>query len=462
MKLRSIPSAALYCMLLFFLLPAGSSAQPESAHSQPNILILYADDWRHDVLGVAGHPVVQTPNLDRLAAEGIRFTNSYVTTSICGVSRASLFTGQWMSRHGNRSFHMWDTPWSETFPGMLRANGYFVGHVGKWHNRPFPKEQFDFGRNYHGKHWFWLNEQDEHQVHVTRRNEMDALEFLRERPQDQPFLLTVAFFAPHADDGHPLQFLPQPESLALYEGVEIPRAPSATQAAWELLPGFFSSDNEGRNRWRWRFDTPEKYQSMMKNYFRLITEVDAASGRILNELATQGVLDNTLVIFTTDNGYYHAEHGLADKWYPHEESIRVPLIIKDPRMDPSQRNTTEAAIALNVDLASTVLRAAGLQPAQGMQGRDLSPLYLAEDKPAWRDEFFYEHPTFQDADFIPASEALVRQDWKYFYWPDQGVEQLFHLPTDPHEMKDLAGDPYYHGKLANMRARFAELKAAAK
>jgi len=433
-----------------------------SSQNRPNILFLMADQWHHLDFGYRGHPVVQTPNLDQLAAEGIRFTNSYVTTSICGVSRASLFTGQWMSRHGNRSFHMWDTPWSQTLPGILRENGYYLGHVGKWHNRPFPKENFDFSRIYFGKHWYWLNKQDEQQVHVTRRNEMDALEFLRQRPKDQPFLLTVAFFATHADDGHPLQFLPQPESLSLYEGVEIPRAPSATQEAWDQLPDFFTSGNEGRNRWRWRFDTPEKYQSMLKNYFRLATEVDTTSGRILAELEAQGVLHDTLVIFTTDNGYYHAEHGLADKWYPHEESIRVPLIIKDPRMSAGQRNTTEAAMALNVDLAPTILQAVGITPPATMQGRDLSPLYLSENPPAWRDEFFYEHPTLQNADFIPASEALVRQDWKYFYWPEHGVEQLFHLPTDPYELKDLVDEPYCQGKLAQLRMRFAELKAAAK
>jgi arylsulfatase A-like enzyme len=111
------------------------------------------------------------------------------------VSRASLFTGQWMSRHGNRSFKMWDTPWSQTFPGILRENGYYLGHVGKWHNRPFPKENFDFGRVYHGKHWYRVKG-EEQQVHVTQRNENDAMEFLRQRPKDKPFCLTVAFLPP--------------------------------------------------------------------------------------------------------------------------------------------------------------------------------------------------------------------------------------------------------------------------
>ena len=360
---------------IFFVL-WGVFCIPSAIADPPlNILVLYADDWRHDTLGVAGNPVVKTPNLDRLAGEGVRFTYNCVSTSICGVSRASLFTGQYMSRHGNRGFAAFDTPWEETYPGLLRAHGYFVGHVGKWHNGPFPADRFDFGRAYHGTHW--IKPEKGRLIHVTQKNENDALEFLRTRPKDQPFCLTVAFFATHAEDNHPLQFLPQPESLALYEDVEIPVPPNASEASWKRLPSFFSEKNEGRNRWHWRFDTPQKFQSMMKNYYRLATEVDSTCGRVVAELEAQGVLDNTLVIFTTDNGYYHAEHGLADKWYPHQESIRVPLIVSDPRMPKDRRGSTRDDFTLNVDLAPTMLAAAGIAPPPTMQGRDIAPLYLA-------------------------------------------------------------------------------------
>lgn len=438
---------------------AAHSAEPEA--KPMNILVLYADDWRHDSLGVAGNPIVKTPVLDQLANEGVRFTHNCVTTSICGISRASLFTGQWMSRHGCRSFRMWKTPWEETYPGLLRKNGYYVGHVGKWHNGKIPAEHFDFARSYYGTHW--IEQPDGSKVHVTQKNENDALHFLENRPTDTPFCLTVAFFATHAEDSNPLQFLPQPESMQLYEDVTIPVAENASQESFERLPEFVGNEkNEGRNRWHWRFDTPDKYQKMMKNYYRLATEVDTTCGRILAELTRQGLEDSTLVIFTTDNGYYHAEHGLADKWYPHQESIRVPLLIRDPRMDSNPRNRTSDAFTLNVDLAPTILAAAGIEPPSTMQGKDLSPLYLSETNPNWREEFFYEHPMLKRTDFIPASEALVRKDWKYFYWPEFDREQLFHLETDPIEEKDLAGDPAHRNKLVEMRSRFAELKAAAK
>lgn len=441
---------------------AQSQASAAASDANPmNVLVLYADDWRHDTLGIAGNAVVKTPNLDALAKRGVRFTENCVTTSICGVSRATLFTGQWMSRHGNRNFKPWKTPWEQTYPGLLRDNGYHVGHVGKWHNGKLPAEKFDFSRSYYGKHW--IKQPDGSKVHVTQKNENDAMEFLRTRPDNKPFCLTVAFFATHAEDDNPLQFLPQPQSMELYKDIEIPVPVNATQESFERLPEFVANEkNEGRNRWHWRFDTPEKFQTMMKNYYRLATEVDTTCGRILAELKKQGLADNTLVIFTTDNGYYHAEHGLGDKWYPHQESIRVPLIVDDPRMKGQTRGQTNDALTLSVDLAPTILSAAGVTAPTTMQGSDMSPLYLEEETPPWRTDFFYEHPMYKSSDFIPASEALVTKEWKYFYWPDFDREQLFHLSSDPIEEVDLVSSPQHSGKLQEMRQRFATLKEKAK
>jgi len=455
------------CALLFLCLPVSSATLTGcdrvkmKAAAKPNVLILYADDWRHDTLGVAGNPVVRTPSLDGLAAEGFRFTNARVTTSICGVSRASLFTGQWMSRHGNRAFEAFQTPWAETYPGLLRANGYHVGHIGKWHNGKFPTEQFDFGRSYSGRHF--IEELDGSKIQVTRKDENNALEFLRTAPRDKPFCLTVAFFATHAEDQNPKQYLYQPESESLYQDVTIPTPKTATKEHFKRLPPFIANEkNEARNRWHWRFDTPEKYQQYMKAYYRMATEVDATIGRVLAELKTRELLDQTLVIFTTDNGYFHGEHGLADKWYPYEESIRVPLIVRDPRLPASNRGKTNDDVVLNVDLAPAILAFAGVAAPAGMQGRDFAPLYLAATKPAWREEFFYEHATIRNTDFIPSSEALVSKDVKYIYWPDFKHEELFDLRRDPFEERNLAQDPPHAKTLAALRVRFAELKARAK
>jgi len=454
MNFRQFSVAFIFCFIGHFAV----SAENERPM---NILILHADDWRFDTLGCAGNSVVKTPNLDQFASESTRFTQACVTTAICGVSRASLMTGQWMSRHGNLGFAMFKTPWAETYPGLLRANGYWVGHVGKWHNGKFPQEQFDVGSAYSGRHF--MKEPDGSSIHVTQKNQRDALDFLRGRPVDRPFCLTVAFFAPHAEDSNPKQYLYQPESESLYQGVTVPVPKTASDEYFHRLPYFIGNEkNEGRARWRLRFDTPEKYQSMMKSYYRLCTEVDAACGKVLEELRKQGVLDHTLVIFTGDNGYFHGDHGLADKWYPYQESIRVPLIVRDPRLPIGQRGRVDEHFVLNVDVAPTILAAAGVPAPGTMQGRDFAPLYLANPQPKWRTEFFYEHSTIVNRDFIPSSLALVRKEMKYLLWPQFDFEELFDLNGDPFEERSLAPDARHATELEAMRQSFRLLQAEAK
>ena len=171
------------------------------------------------------------------------------------------------------------------------------------------------------------------------------------------------------------------------------------------------------------------------------------------------MLDDTLVIFTTDNGYYHAEHGLADKWYPHQESIRVPMIVRDPRMQKDKLGKLIDDFTLNIDLAPTILGAAAIETPSVMQGRDFSVLYTEEgDTTPWRTEFFYEHPVHLREDIIPASEALVRKDYKYMLWPNYDVEQFFDLKNDTFELDDLIKSEEHQEVIGEMHTRFEELK----
>jgi arylsulfatase A-like enzyme len=245
-----------------------------------NILLLYGDDWRHDSIGSASGGLVKTPFFDNLAKQGMRFTHNCVTTSVCWISRASLYTGQYVSRHKSTEptkpeFYK---AWNQTFPYLLREAGYYFGHVGKWHFKgyaEFIKPQLDWERPYYGRHWW---EERGGLIHTTKKNERDAIAFLQDRPKDKPFCLTVCFFTPHAQDSSPEQYLPQNESMKLYVNDTIPLAPSATKEAWEKMPMFFGDINAGRTRFFKRFDTQEKYQKMMKNYYRLISEIDHSSG----------------------------------------------------------------------------------------------------------------------------------------------------------------------------------------
>ncbi|MCI0740232.1 MAG: sulfatase [Gemmataceae bacterium] len=444
-------------------MPNEARAQNQSAPEKLNILFLLADDWRWDTLGCAGNPVVKTPHLDALAARGVRFTQARVTTSICSVSRASILTGQHMARHGIRAFGVALAPkaWEETYVALLRRAGYWTGFVGKFGVGKAAPAHFDFLRAYEGVHW--LKDGQAGKIHVTQKNEQDAVEFLRQRPKDQPFCLSVSFFAAHAEDKAPEQYLPQPWSEKLYDGVKIPVPKTATQVHFQRLPPFLATDkNEGRVRWRKRFDTPEKYQLYMKNYYRLVSEADAAVGKIIEELKRQGVYENTLIVFSTDNGYFHGERGLADKWYPYEEALRVPLLVCDPRLPKEKRGQSTDAMALNIDLAPLFLGAAGIEPPQRMQGRDLAPLYLSAKPPPWRDEFYYQHPVILGKDRIPQSEAVVRREHVYIYWPDFQFEELFDHARDPLQETNVAGDPALAHTLQIMRKKLETWRESAK
>lgn len=432
----------------------------QSGEDPMNVVVLITDDQRWDALGAAGNEIIHTPRLDQLSEEGVRFTNAYVTSSICMVSRASILTGQYMSRHNISRFGVEIEPeeFADTYVGMLRKAGYWTGFVGKYGIGQARKSDFDFLRTYFGR--FWRETESGERIHITEMNTLDSIEFLRERPKDKPFLLSLSYSAPHAQDGHPDQYLPQNWSAEHYQNVTIPPSPLNRAEYILSLPEFIRQEaNEGRVRYNWRFDSPERYQRYMTNYFRLITEIDQSVGRLIDELKEQGVYDNTLIIYMGDNGYFYGDRGLADKWYPYEESIRVPLLIRDPRMP--EEGVVNNEIALNIDLAPTIISAAGLPVPSMIQGKDLAPLYLQQSPPVWRDEFFYEHPTITYKSRIPSSEAVVRLDTKYVYWPEWEHEQLFDLEKDPTEKNNLIHDVSYTNELQEMREKLRDWKKRA-
>lgn len=421
---------------------------------RPNILFVVADDLSWRSTGFAGDPVVKTPNLDRLAAEGVVFTHAAVTTSICMVSRASLLTGRWLSQTGGARV----TPrtWADAWPARLRAAGYYGGHVGKVHVQGQSASGYDFWAGRSGP-YHWLNDVAGGRIHSIEKDTNEALRFLDGRPLDRPFFLQVAFTVPHAEDGDPRQYLPMKQEESLYTDVVVPAAETATDANWLKLPSFFrQGNNESRERWKKRFDTPRRYQAYTKDYYRLITGMDRGVGVILDRLRNQGVADDTVVVFTADNGYFLGEHGLADKWYAYEESLRVPLVVYDPRLPAARRGARCDDWVLNVDFAPTFCALAGLEPPTAMRGRDFTPLLLGRAVADWRTDFLYQFKWASE--IIPASEAVCSKDWKYILWTASGVEELFDLRADPREARDLANDPAHAADLARLRARFAELR----
>ena len=236
----------------------------------------------------------------------------------------------------------------------------------------------------------------------------------------QPFCLTVAFKAPHVQDQWADQFpydRADPRLVQLYRDATIPDPPLASREFFDAQPRFLR-DCENRVRWGLRFVTPSRYQQSVKNYYRLLSGVDREVGRVIGKLSELGLADNTIIVYTSDHGYYLGERGFAGKWFAHDVSIRVPLIISDPRAAPANRGVRVDDFALNIDLAPTILGFAGLGECRTMQGKSLVPLLTARP-PDWRDEFFYEH-RLDSIPSIPQSEG--RADDTVEVHPLDGLE----------------------------------------
>jgi arylsulfatase A-like enzyme len=429
---------------------------------RPNIVFLLTDDHRWDALGCMGNRIIKTPEIDRLAGRGVVFENAFVTTSICCASRASIFTGQYARRHGVHGFNkpFTEEQFRQTYPQLLRRSGYRVGFIGKYgvgDNAPPSAEHFDYWKGFPGQGRY-MQKVNGQTVHLTDVMAEQAEEFIGGCKADQPFCLSVSFKAPHAQDEDPKQYLYAPRHKDLYADVTVPVPPTAAEEYFQTQPQFIR-ESESRRRWELRFATPENYQEMVKSYFRLITGVDEAVGRIVAALRRSGLAENTVIMLMGDNGYYLGEHGLADKWFMHEESIRVPLVMYDPRLPDAQRGTRRREMVLNIDVAPTILELAGAEVPRGMQGRDLGPLVQGK-KPAWRGEFFYEH--LFEHKTIAKTEGVRTERWAYWRYLEapQEAEWLHDVQNDPRETRNLAGVAEHQQVLAEMRGKVERYREA--
>ena len=444
----------------------------------PNIILLLTDDQRWDAAGFMGNDIVQTPHLDSLADQGTVFENAYVTTAICAISRASILTGQYASRHGVLDFDtsLSDSAFRQTYPAQLQQAGYYTGFVGKYGigtlDSTTARQRFDQWYGFNGQGQYEHTDEDGNYRHLTTIMGDESLAFLGNVPSNKPFCLSVSFKAPHVQDVDPRQFVYDTAYTDLYADATIPVPETADPRYFEQLPEYLQT-SEARHRWQMRFATPEAYQESVKGYYRLITGVDDAVGRIKDALRRLGRTDNTIIVLLGDNGFYLGEHGLAGKWYGHEESIRVPLLYYDPRRPEAQRREE---IALNIDIAPTLLEAAGVAVPSAMQGRSLLPLVRDKTVADWREDFYYEH-AFDVQKLvdegrisperlwpIPRSEGVVSLNWKYLHYYDYPPpnEELYDLRRDSHETSNLADDPMYQEMQDSLRSRMQTLREAAR
>jgi arylsulfatase A-like enzyme len=413
-----------------------------SIKRKPSFVFLLTDDQRYDALGCAGNPIIRTPNMDWLAQNGIRFANAFVTTPICAASRASVFTGLFERKHGYTFTKPPIRPeyCDTSYPVLLRKAGYRTGFVGKF-GVDVPEgvedEWFDY---FQPSAYPYFKDIDGKKKHLTDINMDRALDFIRETDPEQSFCLSLSTWAPHAHDIEEQQYFWPSACDDLYKDVVISPPVLGEPDFFDSLPEFMKK-SMNRERWFWRFDMPEKYQKMVKGYYRMISGVDMALGRLLDELRRLDRHKDTIVILMSDNGYFLGERGFAGKWTMHELSIRVPLIIYDPRMARARRGMIDSSLVLNIDMAPTLLNLAGVTAPPEIQGRSLVPFLvgsLANSRREILTEHLWDHPK------IPQTEAVRTEKWKYIRYPQHPeFEELYDLQNDPIEKNNLVLDKRY-------------------
>jgi arylsulfatase A-like enzyme len=452
-----------FVVAILLLLPLHALQAADTPANRPNIVFLLTDDQAQRALGSVD-PYFSTPNLDKLANEGVVFDNSFVTTSVCAVSRACFFTGQHSLRNGVASF---DTPLTteqlqQSYSGLLRKSGYRTAFLGKYaigHPRSAPRElclpadQFDL--------WYGFQQGvsysqmvDGRKRYVTTVMEEKAINFMRENPKDTPFLLIMCLPEPHGQVG-PWNYRDPDFKLAPPPGS--PEKPKTmNEEALERIPLAIRGSRNGLKAYEAKYN---EYMATVRDY---TARTDLAVGRILQALKDLNLEDNTVVIFASDNGSMWGAHGLAGKWVMYEESIRVPLMIRDPRL-PISTVGHRSQMALNIDIAPTILSMAGVPVPKTMQGTDLSSI-LSDPQVPGREDWYYEHDVQSAKETLPRCEGVRTERWKYIHYLDTDPvqEELFDLQTDPLEQNNLVADPAHAEIVEKLRTRRDQYRVSLK
>jgi N-acetylglucosamine-6-sulfatase len=415
---------------------------------RPNVIFILSDDHRFDFAGFESHPFVETPSLDRLAREGTRFDRAFVTSSLCSPSRASFLTGTTPHRHG-----VWNnfTPWSNenrTFLEYLKMVGYRTAFIGKWH---MPGGQPDLrgvdrfvtftnmgGQGVYENCPLVVDGRDEpsRKRYIAEELTDRALEWI-EANREAPFALHLSHKSVHAD------FTPDAPERGRHAERQVALPPGAHP--WtHLTNGQYTHLNF----------TP--LDDAIRRYAEAIASMDRQIGRVLDYLDANGLAENTIIIYTSDNGYQWGEHQLVDKRWAYEESIRIPFLMRYPALGHGEGVRVQRMVT-NLDVAPTLLALAGIAPPEWMQGRSLLPL-LGEANPPWRDAVLYSY-YFEPPYPTPTMHAVRTERYKYIAYEGLPPE-LFDLEADPSEQVNRAGDPAMAAIRTRLESRLANLRAA--
>lgn len=419
----------LSCVTFLALAWCGSSPAAPPRSGRPNIVFVLSDNQNWRFMGCAGHPFLETPHMDRLAREGILFTNAFVTTSLCSPSRASFLTGQYAHSHGIRNnFTPWDEKTNRTFLERLHEAGYDTAFIGKWHMPgrlprlegvdPFITFTIQGGQGRYLNCPLIVNGQERpsRKPYITEELTDRAIEFI-EKDRRNPFCLYLAHKAVHH------QWVPPDHLADLYAEEEIPFPKGFDPWILVTRGHLFEGTNQGF--------APGLY----RKYCRTIAALDEQLGRLLDRLDELGLRDNTLVVYAGDNGFFWGEHGLfgTGRW-PYEDSIRVPFLARFPGVVPDP-GRTEDSMVLNIDVAPTFLDAAGLPVPEEMEGRSFLPSLRSASAPG-REAFLYEY--FKDFPYrVPTTRGVRTERYMYIEYEGRRKPELYDMGNDPLQQEDL-------------------------
>ena len=440
---------------------------------RPNILFIMSDDHAAHAISAYGSRINQTPNLDRIAEDGVRLNRCYCTNSICAPSRATILTGLYSHAAGNGVLTL-----NDKFDGrqrnvaqMLQADGYQTALIGKWHlghggdNDP---TGFDFWRvlpgqgDYHNPVFIEMDgERKQYEGYVTDLTADMCLDWLAQRDKDKPFCLLCHNKAPHR------RWEPDDEHATMYDDGDIPepstfnddykhRARAAAAAKMTIEHDLTPEDLKQ--------DPPEgltpaelkswKYQRYIKDYLRCVASIDDNVGRLLDYLDEHGLAEDTIVIYTSDQGFFLGDHGWYDKRFMYEESLRMPFLCRYPREIPA--GSTSDAMCLNNDFAQTFLDYAGVDDPGDMQGQSMRSVLCGETPDDWREALYYRYFMHLAHHNVYAHYGLrtVRYKLIYYYFdePEPAEWELFDLQEDPGEMRNVYDDPAYAEVVAELTA----------
>ncbi len=479
-------STAAFAVILCSLLGCGEAEQP------PNILFVFADDHASHAVGAYGSVINETPNIDRLANEGMLFENAFVTNSICAPSRATILTGQFGHLNGVPTNRDTLHATTLTFPKLLTEAGYQTVMIGKWHlkNPPDGFTHYEVLRGqgpYYNPTLYSERDTVAYTGYTTDIITDRALTWLtQDRDPSKPFLMMYQHKAPHR------WWDPGPDHLTMYEDREISEphdlfddyegrtSAAKTQemtiarhmtdrdlkfeAPSDLTPeqlAVWNAAYEPRNE-AFRAAAPEgddlvrwKYQRYIKDYLRSVAAIDDNLGRVLDYLDAEGLSDNTVVVYTSDQGFFLGDHGWYDKRWMYEESLRTPMLFRWPAAISA--GSRRAELVQNLDLAETFLDLAGVEVPEAMQGESLAPL-LKGESPPWRDAIYYQYFEYPGWHMVRRHYGVRTHRYKLIHYYEIDEWELFDLEKDPDEMRSVFDDPAYSETVAELTVRLTQLR----